>query len=456
MMAAKLPRVLSLFDFSTMSSASMGPAYSLASTMGPMVAVAGLGAPVSLIFVTFFMGCIAWAYHELSARYPAAGSAYSWVHRAFGPRAGAFIAWILIIANIFAVLATAIPAGTYTLDLLAPSLTDSSLAVSLVSALWVVASGLLLAAGIRPTVGVTAVLLGAEVIVLAASAIASMHLPAHIGGGRPFQMVAPSGLIGAMVLGIWMVDGWELSAATSEEAQHHGAAGRGGMVALGCMSLTLFVSMTAYLRLLGPAAFTGREADAMTVVGATLGGWWRPLIVLTVLVSTSATLWTTILYLTRSLYAMGRDGVLWRSFGGLHSDATPRRALLLVSIVGSIVTLCSGISPSVAFALTLAVTGSGVFLGLLFLGSAFAALKLVPSTPTRLVTLIGILGTAGGIAAQFADPSQAALRWSSGIGILLGIPFTLWRGRGERSLHGRAGTPQVADGDAPFLAKERH
>lgn len=458
MQQPRLARALSLFDFSTMSSASMGPAYSLASTMGAMVAVAGTGAPLSLLIVAFFMGCIAWGYHALSARYPAAGSSYSWVFRAFGRPSGAFVAWILIIANVFAVLATAIPAGTYTLDLIAPRLTDSPLAVALVAALWVMVSGLLLAAGIRPTAGVTAVLLFAEVIVLGASAIVSMLLPAHIGAGRPLQMVDPMRMIGAMVLGIWMVDGWELSAATSEESQHHGAAGRGGLAALGFMSLTLFLCMSAYLRLLGPAAFTGREADAMTVVGAKLGGWWRPLIVLTVLVSTSASLWTTILYLTRSLYAMGRDGVVWRTFGGLHTDATPRRALLLVSIVGTIVTLCSGLSPSVASLLTWALTGSGVFLALLFLGSACAALKLVPSVATRIVTLIGILGTAGAIVAQFADPKNVALRWSSGLGILLGIAFALWRGqgRGERSPNGRAGTPEVADGDAPFLAKERH
>ena len=425
-----LARQLSLFDVSTMSSASMGPAYSLASTMGPMVAIAGLGAPISLVLVTLFMGCIAWTYSALSARYPAAGSVYSWVYQAFGRNAGAFIAWILIIANVFAVLATAIPAGTYTLDLLAPQYADSTMWVAIVSALWVAVSGALLATGIRPTAGVTAVLLIAEVVVLGVSAVvAAWSHP--LAGAAPAAPVHfnPAAIAGAMVLGIWMVDGWELSAATSEEAHHRHASGRGGLLALAGMSLTLLLCMSAYLHFLGPAAFSSREADAMALVGTSLGGWWRPVIVLTVLVSTSASLWTTVLYLTRSLYAMGRDGMIARLFAVLHPDGTPRRALTLVTVLGACVTALSGVSASVAAALTLALSGSGVFLGMLFVGTAAAAMKLVSNTAMRAAAVLGILGISGAILVEVSKTENGALRMSGFIGLLLGIPFAFWRGR---------------------------
>ena len=404
--------------------------------MGAMVAIAGTGAPLSLVLVSLFMGCIAWAYGALSTRYPAAGSAYSWVHQAFGRYAGAFMAWILIIANVFAILATAIPAGTYTLDLLAPKYADSVGAVALVSALWVVISGVLLAAGLRPTAGVTACLLIAEVAVLAVSAFLAATMHPIVPAGAPLHLHLGFGsILSAMVLGIWMIDGWELSAATSEEAHHEHAAGRGGLLALAGMGVTLFICMTAYLHLLGPAAFSGHEADAMTLVGMSLGGWWRPLIVLTVLISTSASLWTTVLYLTRSLYAMGRDGMISRRFAVLHTDATPRRALILVTAASTVITMFSGISSSVAAALNTSLAGSGVFLGLLFIGSGLAALKLVPVPATRIIAAIGVIGIVGAIIAEVIDPANSALRWSGLIGLLLGIPFALWRGENKRSYH---------------------
>ncbi len=425
-----LSRALSFFDVSMLSAASMGPAYSLASTMGPMVAIAGAGAPLSLVLVTLCMGCIACSYNALSHRFPAAGSAYSWSYRAFGRYAGAFIAWVLMVANVFAILATAIPAGTYTLDLLAPSHADSIMWVALVSVLWVIISGVLLAAGVRPTAGVTAYLLIAEVVVLGLSALfARLQHPIATIASQGSIHVGAVGVLGAMILGLWMIDGWELSAATSEEATHERAAGHGGIVALVFMSVTLFVCMSGYLHLLGPGAFSGREADAMTVVGTGLGGWWRILIVVTVLISTSASLWTTMLYLTRSLYAMGRDGIIWPILAVLHTDATPRRALLFVTIVSALLTALSGISPSVSDALTLALSGSGVFLGLLFVSSAAAAIKLIAHRAVRLVSMIGLLGIACAIIAELAMPANTALRWSSLLGLALGCGFAYWRGR---------------------------
>ena len=62
-----------------------------------------------------------------------AGSSYTWIRAAFGPAAGAYGAWVLLVANMFAVLATALPAGTYTLDLVAPALAANALAVALVA-----------------------------------------------------------------------------------------------------------------------------------------------------------------------------------------------------------------------------------------------------------------------------------------------------------------------------------
>ena len=95
----------------------MGPAFSLASTLGVMVVAAGAMTGWALLATTAIMILIALTFAQLTARFPDAGSSYAWARRAFGEGEGAYTAWVLIVANFFAVLATAIPAGVDTLEL---------------------------------------------------------------------------------------------------------------------------------------------------------------------------------------------------------------------------------------------------------------------------------------------------------------------------------------------------
>ena len=142
--SARLPRVLGLFDVAVLSSASMGPAYSLASTLGLMVAVAGAWTPVALLALTVVMLCVAASFMQLSRVLPHAGSSYAWIGAAFGRKVGAYAAWILLISNFFATMATAVPAGVYTLDLLAPGVADSPVWEAVVGVVWIIVGALLL------------------------------------------------------------------------------------------------------------------------------------------------------------------------------------------------------------------------------------------------------------------------------------------------------------------------
>jgi len=65
----------------------------------------------------------------------------------------------------------------------------------------------------------------------------------------------------------------------------------------------------------------------MAYVGEALGGGWRIAITITVLVSLAAALQTTLVYLTRSFFAMGRDGVLPQPFGVLDAREQPAFAV---------------------------------------------------------------------------------------------------------------------------------
>src|SRR5260370_40462814 len=106
----------------------------------------------------------------------------------------------------------------------------------------------------------------------------------------------------------------------------------------------------------------------MTYVAERLGGGaWRIAIVATVLVSTSSALWTTILYLSRSVYAMGRDGLLPRGIGTLDRRNEPFWSLAAIAILVTAAELATGFSPTAHEQLELVLNITAVFLGLPFL-----------------------------------------------------------------------------------------
>lgn len=418
----------------------MGPAYSIASTMGPMVAAAGTGAPLSLVALSAIMLCIAAAFAQLSAAAPNAGSSYSWIRMAFGDVAGAYGAWLLLLSNFFATLATAVPAGIYTLDLIAPGRSQDPRLDAIVGALWVVVSAVLLYVGIRPTAVVTAIALAIEFLVLGASAIASALAPHHASAAH--ASVAPpvafslGGFVTAMTLGIWMSDGWEVSASTSEEVDGDArASGRGGIAGLVATTVVLVLAIVAYTRLAGVAGLAANQADALRYVGDLLGGGaWRAAILITVLVSTSSTLWTTILYLSRSVFAMGRDGVLPRPLGALDVRSEPLAALIAVAILLTAFELLTGFSKTAADALDVVLNISSVFLGLLFVGSAAAAVKLFRRQGWRKVglPLAGLAGL-GSLLALTVAFEEPLLRLYALGGVCIGVPFALWRGAAAKA-----------------------
>jgi len=450
----------------------MGPAYSLASTMGPIVVAGGFGAPWAFLALSAIMFCIAISFSYLSRVAPSAGSSYSWIRMEFGSRVGAYGAWLLLLSNFFATMTIAVPAGIYTLELVAPARAQDPIWTALVGALWIIASSVLLYAGVRPTAWVTFLALAFEVIVLLASAVAAaLHAPVPVthahAAGPPLPAVGWIGFVSAMTLAVWMNDGWEVSASTSEEVDDApSASGRGGIVGFLIATAVLALCMFAYLHLGTLRGFSDNQADALAYVGTLLGGgWWRLAIVIAVLLSALSTLWTTILYLSRSVYAMGRDRVLPRALGTLDDRHEPLTALAVVAVLVTGCELVTGFSKTAADQLQVILNASSVFLGLLFVLSALAAVRRFWGEAQArlggvLVPLAGALALLGVLTATiaFEDPHLQLYAWG---GLVLGVPFALWRGRrmagvepeeGERSASPKQTAPAPLRG-AKFIQR---
>lgn len=435
-------RVLGFGDLLLIAAAAIGPAFSLATTFGPMVSAGGSATPLALLLVTAVMVCVAFAYRRLGTRYPNAGSAYTWVRVAFGPRAGAYAAWVLIVANLFAIVATALPAGVYTLSLLSlvfPAVASSPLADGLVGAVWVLGAGALLYLGLRPTSRTANALAIAELLLLgAAAAVAAVHAPA--AGAAAVVPPPPAGaLIGAMAIGIWMIDGWEVSASTAEEAYNGSRApGAGGLAGLLLTAAVLWLCVSAFLRVGTLGGFAAHEGDAMAYVGDAIGGGaWRIAITVTVLVSLAASLQTTLIYLSRSFFAMGRDGVLPLRFGALDARDQPAFAVVLLTAAGVAGMLASALFPSVRAAFAFILSGTAVYLGVLFLMSAAAAVRIFARDRAALLdgvvlpafATLALLGVLAVSVVESDRPTQLFLLATA----LAGIPFAL----------GRSSVPQV-------------
>jgi amino acid transporter len=102
---------LGLVSTTVMGVASTAPAYSLAATLGFIVAAVGTGSPVValLAFVPIFLTSI--GYSELNKADPDCGTTFTWASRAFGPRTGWAGGWAIVAADVMVMASLAQVAG---------------------------------------------------------------------------------------------------------------------------------------------------------------------------------------------------------------------------------------------------------------------------------------------------------------------------------------------------------
>src|SRR6476659_10312826 len=106
---------LGLLSSVVIAVSSTAPAYSMAATLGLIVAVVGVHSPGTLIVSFLPMLCIAYAFRELNKADPDCGTPFTWTARAFGPGAGWMGGWGLIAAAVIVMASLSRIAGRYAL-----------------------------------------------------------------------------------------------------------------------------------------------------------------------------------------------------------------------------------------------------------------------------------------------------------------------------------------------------
>ncbi len=99
--------------------ASTAPAYSLAATLGFIVAVKGVGvhAPAVMLVAFIPMLLVAAAYKYFNRADPDAGTTFAWVTRAFGPMTGWMNGWAIFLSDVIVMASLADIAAIYTFKL---------------------------------------------------------------------------------------------------------------------------------------------------------------------------------------------------------------------------------------------------------------------------------------------------------------------------------------------------
>ncbi|MER5886055.1 APC family permease [Streptomyces sp. NPDC001941] len=362
------PGVLGTFDTIVMAVAGSAPAYSLAATTAVLVAAVGLAAPAALLYCAIPMLGIVLAFGRLGRIDVNAGAAYSWVGRTLHPFLGFLSGWALVVAATLFMVAGSLPAGSLTLALFDPALAENTALSAAVGAGWFLMMLLVVLGGARLTVRAQLLMSGLELLVLLLFVLAAV---AHKGYAVAFDWSwlgfghfdGVSGFASGALIAAFYYWGWDVTSNLSEETRDsRRTAGIASLVGVGIVFL-LFEAFTVMVNTLLPA---GRvRAGGPNVLGELGDVLWPgvggKLMVLAVMLSTVATLETTLIQVTRSLFAMGRDRTMPAALGRVHRRwNTPWVAIAVVGVVALVLLAASTALGSVGDVMAAAVSAMGL------------------------------------------------------------------------------------------------
>ncbi len=324
--------------------ASTAPAYSLAATLGFVVAVKGVGthAPAVLIVAFVPMLLIAAGYKYLNRADPDCGTTFAWTTRAMGPHLGWINGWAIFVADVIVMASLSVIASQYTYLLFGwNGAASSTTAIIIGSVLWIALMTWICYRGIELSARTQLFLLSAEIVILAAFAIVALAKvyadnPAHslhvsASWFNPFG-ISFSALADALLLAIFIYWGWDSGVAVNEESEASTEGpGRAAVMSTIILVLVYVVVSTASQAYGGTALLVNNSNDVLSVLGkGVFGSPWDKLLIIAVLTSASASTQTTILPTARTTLSMARWGAIPKIFGDIH----PRYLTPTASTVG--------------------------------------------------------------------------------------------------------------------------
>jgi amino acid transporter len=350
--------------------ASTAPAYSLAATLGLVVAsggalLAGVKAPAIVLLAFIPMYMIAVAYQELNKAEPDCGTTFTWATRAFGPLVGWMGGWGIIAADVIVMANLAQIAGSYSFTFVGglgwesvADLANSTLWSTVAGVIWIVVMTYICYRGIEVSARIQYGLLGIEMVVLVAFSVIALFR-VYSGTAETYSLHPsldwfwPAGLdfstviAPALLTALFIYWGWDTAVACNEESDDPGTTpGRAAVIS------TFLLLATYALVTVSAIAFAGvgeegiglgnpdNADDAFAAIGpdlfgdSVIGKIGLMLLAASILTSASASTQTTILPTARTTLSMGVYKALPASFAKIHRNyLTPTVATLVMGAV---------------------------------------------------------------------------------------------------------------------------
>jgi amino acid transporter len=442
---------LGLISTTVMGVASTAPAYSLAATLGFIVAVVGLGAPIVAIiaFVPILLTSI--GYSELNKADPDCGTTFTWSTRAFGPRTGWAGGWAIVAADVLVMASLAQIAGQYVFLLFGnKSIGDNATSpwVLLTGVLWIAVMTYICYRGIEVSAAFQRVLLGVELIMLLVFSVTALikvgganHPAASIHPAwswfNPFHISSFSAFISGVVLMLFIYWGWDTAVSVNEETKDPGRTpGRAAILSTFILLVTYVIVIVAAQAFAGVGA-TGTglgntaNPDVLSVLGdgvfggSGIGLFFARLLVLMVLTSAAASTQTTILPTARTTLSMATYRALPKSFARMHPRyLTPTVSTLAMGGI-SIILYAWFNYMSGGAVISDAVTAIGLYIAFYYGLTGFACAWYYRKTllsSQRNLWMRGILPALGGLLMYFAGGWSIWADWD----YASGNSYTSW------------------------------
>jgi amino acid transporter len=359
-----------------------------------------LGGAAALLYCGIAMFGIVFAFSYLGRVETNAGASYSWVRRALHPVLGYLSGWALVVSALIFMVAATVPAGSYILGLFSTSAANNTTDVTLVGAIFFLLMVTAVAVGVTITVSVQIVMSCIELFLLVLFAVLAIF-HGHHAHTFTWHWFSPgifhgqSGFAAGALVAAFYYWGWDVTANLNEETKSaKKTPGLGAIIGI-FVVFTLFEVFTIATNMLLTAhQINSNPADVLSVLGQEVWhGTGGKFIVLAVVLSTVATLETTLIQVTRTLFAMGRDNTLPKALGTVHrTRKTPLVATATVTVISLGLFIGSQFIGSIGSILTDAIDAIGLQICIYYSLAGLAVVVLYRQQLTKSVTNFIFMG----------------------------------------------------------------
>jgi amino acid transporter len=331
---------------------STAPAYSLAAVIGSIVVAVGVVAPGSLLLAFVPMFFIAAAFYYMNRADQDAGTTFSWVTRAMGPWFGWIGGWAIFTTGVLVIGSLADVSAFYIYRLFdLETLKNSREAVVILAIAIIIVMTAICVIGTELSARVQRIMVlaqvGALVLLMVVGAIQLIFGGApdtSIGFSfswlNPFDAPSYSGLLSALLLGVFIYWGWESAVNLTEETKDGSrAAGLAGVVSV-VILLATYVGVAIVMLGIAGVNKLQRFDDNSNILGNVADDVLGPLsflVALAIITSGIASTQTTILPASRTSLSMAVQGAFPKIFARIHPRfLTPDVSTIVIGVVATV------------------------------------------------------------------------------------------------------------------------